>query len=299
MSAATLTLLDAGGARRTIAHGLPNAARRGAAWSAQADLALAAEGVVEVTGVDVGPVGAATGPGGPAVLSYAAVALVSSTGRRLGVLEVVGWSPRPALSAVERETLADLAVVAVGLVDGALGRTELEALRREHEHRLDHDPLTGALTRRGLVDRLEHALSLVHRTGATLTVVLLERPGLRALAREGRAARVDGAYLEIVARLREGVRDHDLVARWDDEQFVVVLQAGDGVSEPQVAGRLGRDLERALAAEDGETTVRASVGVATYPQAGEDALGLLGAAQAALVTAQLDGGGVAEAPHLG
>lgn len=294
---ATLTLLDRGGSRHVAVHGLPEDDRLGGVLVALASSALAGEGVFEATDavLDANRDAEHADRQGVVVRFYAAAPLVPASGVPVGLLEVIDGAPRPPLDVAERQILIDLAAVAVDLLAARADRVELDTLRRELERRMDHDPLTGALTRRGLIDRLEGALSLVHRTEATLTVMLLERAGGRTPGREGQPALADRGDVEIVARLRAGVRDHDLVARWGEDTFAVVLQAADGVSEPSVARRLAQDLGRPLPVEDEASVATVSVGVATYPSAGEDALGLLGAAGAALVGAKLRGGGVAEA----
>jgi diguanylate cyclase (GGDEF)-like protein len=281
---ATLKLVDREAPRFAAVHGQPAGVDLDQEFAALASAALAGPDVFEapdpVLDAECGP--------GRRVRWYAAAPFGLASGRPLGLLEVVGWTPRSPLDETERQTLLDLAAIAGDVLEADAVRADLEAVRRELERHLDHDPLTGALTRRGLIDRLEHALSLVHRTEATLTVVLLERPGLRMLG--------DRAHVEIVERLRVGLRDHDLVAQWGADAFAVVLQAGDGVSEPSVARRLAQDVGRPVPHETDGPPVHVSVGMATYPHAGEDALGLLGAAATALVAAKRRGGGVAEAP---
>ncbi len=289
---ASLVLADAERPpQRVTTHGLPVPDGVREALAAHVRAGLTAEAVYEVDGASL--VAHGGDAEAPTVRFYAAAPVLLASGAPVGVLEVVGWTPRPPLEAADGRTLVDLAVVAAEVLAGHTARLELEAARRELDRRIDHDPLTGALTRRGLIDRLEHALSLVHRTDATLTVMRIERTGRRT-ATGGEDP--SGSDLEVVARLRAGLRDHDLVGRWGDDAFVVVLQAADGVSEPRVAERLAQDVERPLGTEAGGVPARVSVGIATYPRAGEDALGLLGAAGAALIAAKLRGGGIAEAP---
>ncbi len=110
---------------------------------------------------------------------------------------------------------------------------ELDALKEELarararvaelELRVDEDPLTGLLNRRGFQRALERALAYVQRYGATAALLFLDLDGFKAVNdRHGHAAG-DWA-LGRLARLISGhVRASDVVARIGGDEIVVLL----------------------------------------------------------------------------
>ena len=110
---------------------------------------------------------------------------------------------------------------------------ELDALKEELarerarvaelESRIDEDPLTGLLNRRGFERAFERALAYVRRYGATAALLFLDLDGFKAVNdRHGHTAG-DWA-LGRLARLISGhVRASDVVARIGGDEIVVLL----------------------------------------------------------------------------
>jgi diguanylate cyclase (GGDEF)-like protein len=110
---------------------------------------------------------------------------------------------------------------------------ELDALKEELarararvaelESRVDEDPLTGLLNRRGFERAFERALAYVRRYGATAALLFLDLDGFKAVNdRHGHAAG-DWA-LGRLARLISGhVRASDVAARIGGDEIVVLL----------------------------------------------------------------------------
>jgi len=93
----------------------------------------------------------------------------------------------------------------------------------ELESRVDEDPLTGLLNRRGFERALDRALAYVRRYGATAALLFLDLDGFKTVNdRHGHAAG-DWA-LGRVARLILGhVRASDVVARIGGDEIVALL----------------------------------------------------------------------------
>ena len=110
---------------------------------------------------------------------------------------------------------------------------ELEALKEELarararvaelESRVDEDPLTGLLNRRGFERAFERALAYVRRYGATAALLFLDLDGFKAVNdRHGHAA--GDWVLGRLARLISGnVRASDVAARIGGDEIVVLL----------------------------------------------------------------------------
>jgi diguanylate cyclase (GGDEF)-like protein len=143
---------------------------------------------------------------------------------------------------------------------------ELEASRTrivELEARIDVDPLTETLNRRGFERELARSLAYVKRYGANAALVYLDLDGFKPVNdRHGHAAG-DAVLKAIAATLTRHVRASDVVARIGGDEFVVLLW---NVSEADAAAKAAA-LEAAVYAtpvRSGASTlvVGASAGVA-------------------------------------
>jgi diguanylate cyclase (GGDEF)-like protein len=103
---------------------------------------------------------------------------------------------------------------------------DLEASRArisELETRIDVDPLTEVLNRRGFERELKRSLAYVKRYGATAALVYLDLDEFKPINdRHGHAAG-DAVLIAIVAALSRNARASDVVARIGGDEFVVLL----------------------------------------------------------------------------
>jgi diguanylate cyclase (GGDEF)-like protein len=110
------------------------------------------------------------------------------------------------------------------------------------EAKIDVDPLTGLLNRRGFERELIRSIAYVKRYGTSAALVYLDLDGFKPVNdRHGHAAG-DAMLKAIAAALRRRVRASDVVARWGGDEFVVLLW---NVSGPAAAVKAGA-LERAI-----------------------------------------------------
>jgi diguanylate cyclase (GGDEF)-like protein len=128
-------------------------------------------------------------------------------------------------------------------------REELKQARArvaELETRVDEDPLTGLLNRRGFGRALERSLAFVRRYDATAALLYLDLDGFKPVNdRHGHAA--GDWVLGRVGRLIAGhVRASDFVARIGGDELAVLLW---NVSEEQAALK-ARQLEEMIEGED-------------------------------------------------
>lgn len=86
-----------------------------------------------------------------------------------------------------------------------------------------HDPLTGALNRKGLDEALERELSNVRRKDAPLCVALLDIDNFKALNDKLGHVTGDAALTHLAAVAREVMRPQDTLARYGGEEFVLLL----------------------------------------------------------------------------
>lgn len=121
----------------------------------------------------------------------------------------------------KKRSLAMQLAAEVDLLKQELARARLRLA--ELETRVDEDPLTGLLNRRGFGKALERALAYVRRYRATAALVFLDLDGFKGVNdRHGHAA--GDWVLGRIGRLIAGnVRASDVVARVGGDEFVVLL----------------------------------------------------------------------------
>lgn len=177
--------------------------------------------------------------------------------------------------------------VIIAFIDITHARDHREAV----EHIAFHDALTGLPNRRLLSDRLSQSLSRAERQSGRLAVCFLDLDGFKPVNdRHGHEAG-DMLLVEIARRLLTVVRADDTVSRLGGDEFVVVL---NGLSSEQERDEILVRITATIAvpiylAPGSEAHVTASIGVAMYPQDGNDADTLLRRADQAMYRAKQSG----------
>ena len=152
------------------------------------------------------------------------------------------------------------------------------------------DPLTGLYNYRFTQDVLRKRLSEARRRKRPLSIVMVDIDGLQDVnERQGRE------FGDIVLRqfgsiLLASVRISDIVARYGGDEFVVLLPETQLSDAVMLAERMAaRIAEADWPSKDGDLTITASLGVASYPEAGTQMQMLLKAADTALYRAKQTG----------
>ncbi len=141
---------------------------------------------------------------------------VSVAGQVLAVL-VVAWPHRVA-------DLDDQAARSVRvLVDEAALALQRESMIRTLESMAATDPLTGLANRRAWDERLAAAMAAARRTGAPLTVALVDVDHFKAFNDSQGHAAGDAVLRTFASVAGATVRGEDVIARWGGEEFAVML----------------------------------------------------------------------------
>ncbi|SDO82784.1 PAS domain S-box-containing protein/diguanylate cyclase (GGDEF) domain-containing protein [Halomonas shengliensis] len=169
--------------------------------------------------------------------------------------------------------------------------TALKAAEAKVQHRALHDELTGLPNRLHLEQHLAQGLRLARREGHGLAVLFLDLDHFKEVNdRLGHAAG-DDLLRAVTERLQGALREADLLARLGGDEFVAVLAPLRHGEAGAIA--VATNLIDALAAPfslRGEAiTIGVSVGIALYPEDGEDAESLVEAADAAMYRAKAGG----------
>ena len=168
--------------------------------------------------------------------------------------------------------------------------TERHLYQARIEQQANYDTLTGLANRSLLNDRLEQGILTAASYGARLAVVFIDLDRFKYI-NDTLGHDVGDRLLQGMAeRFKSCVREFDTVARLGGDEFVLLLNGQSGPDS--VATMLERVLESVAqpwrhAARDFELTC--SVGVALYPDDGNDATALLKHADSAMYRAKEQG----------
>lgn len=156
-----------------------------------------------------------------------------------------------------------------------------------------HDALTGLPNRALLRDRLDRALSRMHRGRNGVAVLFVDLDGFKPVNdRHGHLAG-DMLLQGVAERLQGCVRETDTVARIGGDEFVVLsTDAPDEAAAATVAAKVLDALAVPFDLGTAQARVGASIGIALAPRNGDDVDRLLDAADAAMYDAKRAGKGV-------
>lgn len=178
--------------------------------------------------------------------------------------------------------------------------TEFKMIQRRLAAVARADPLTGLPNRAALLDRLDDALARRRRSGAELACLYLDIDRFKAINDTLGHLGGDCALVEFGRRLRQCVRECDMVARLAGDEFVIVLEGlGSPAEAAQVAAKIIASMAEPFNIEGTRWPVTASVGVVAAEPSEDDSRSLLRAADKALYLAKRSGRNRAEIREAG
>ncbi|MFO1226008.1 putative bifunctional diguanylate cyclase/phosphodiesterase [Roseateles sp.] len=210
---------------------------------------------------------------------------------RASLREVACQFDRPDGSVRHLRISMEPAVNAAGQVHGYRGVARDITSETLATQRLDcmarFDSLTGLPNRTHFVEMVDHAVARARRNGQPLAVALVDLDRFKTVNDTVGHAMGDELLRTMAARLRANIREVDSVARLGGDEFVLLLESCGG------EGELGLVFNRLLAAIaepvellDRTYLLTGSVGLARFPDDGNDTSTLLRHADAAMYLAK-------------
>ncbi|AVZ80339.1 PAS domain S-box protein [Zoogloeaceae bacteirum Par-f-2] len=188
----------------------------------------------------------------------------------------------------------------ISRIDDEAGRTEhyvavfsdisqIKDSQRKAEYLATHDPLTSLPNRALFHDRLRHALAQARRNQGRVALLFIDLDNFKTINDTLGHDVGDEVLKQAANRLRDVVRDVDTVARLGGDEFTALLCDCDAEAVDRIARRIINDLAASFEVGGRKLFLSASVGVAFYPDDGEDSAELIKKADSAMYRAKEQG----------
>ncbi len=166
----------------------------------------------------------------------------------------------------------------------------LEEKNQALRHQALHDELTGLPNRNLLLDRLRQARSAAQRHGLPFALFLMDLNRFKEVNDTLGHHFGDRLLQEVGERLGASLRENDSIARLGGDEFAMLLPETDRHGATVCASRIHQVLQQPFDIEGVRIEAGASIGIALYPEHGEDPATLLQHADVAMYQAKRSGG---------
>lgn len=161
----------------------------------------------------------------------------------------------------------------------------------EVKHLASHDPRTDLPNRALFEDRVAQALAMAQRTRQMRGTLFLALDGFKKIVDTLGHAAGDLLLKVVAGRLKQCLNASDTVARFDGDEFAMLLTQVTGTKDLVEISRLIQEvLKPPFRLGDHEVYLTASIGISLFPYDGGDFRTLLKNAGAALYRAKMQGG---------
>lgn len=160
----------------------------------------------------------------------------------------------------------------------------------ELRHMAQHDPLTSLPNRALFSDRLQNELARAKRHGDHFAMIFLDLDHFKPINDTYGHAVGDLLLKQVALRLQETVRASDTVGRIGGDEFVVLMPAlAEGDAARGLAEKLRQVIGQPYVVDGRRLDISCSLGVAVYPDDGDDDLALTKSADEAMYRAKASG----------
>ena len=209
-------------------------------------------------------------------------------------LPEIGWflfverTEDTVLTSTSRALWLNLAVFAlIVLIITLITAMTIDRYQSRLERTASYDPLTGAFNRLSFGVLCDHAVKDARRSGAALSIVMLDIDDFKRVNDELGHPAGDKVLGLVVAGGQSGLRQSDPVCRWGGEEFIALLADCD-IAGAVAAAEKFRSSASALCQNEGRGRITLSAGVATL-RLEENFYSLVNRADKALLSAKRNG----------
>ncbi len=187
-------------------------------------------------------------------------------------------------------SLAGIIEVAHNIEDRLRIEEELRHSKARYFELAHHDALTGLPNRLLFHDRLKQSMIKARRKNSRVAVLFLDLDRFKQINDTLGHDVGDELLIEVADRLENLVRKSDTVARLGGDEFVCVLDDITNINDAATVGRkILVAMEQPITAGGRELYISTSIGLAFYPDDGDNLEGVLKCADTALYKAKDEG----------
>jgi len=163
---------------------------------------------------------------------------------------------------------------------------ELQALNVEIARQAMHDPLTQLPNRTLLVERLKQNIYLAKRKEKHVAFLMLDLNNFKVVNDTLGHPQGDRLLLDVASRLPTALRQSDTVGRLGGDEFGIVLPETDAEQAIEVAKKILDSLQPSFELDGQVLSIGASIGIALFPEHGDDEASLIRYADIAMYEAK-------------
>ena len=262
----------------------------------------AAEHVVpRLTNVNSDEVDANQGVGRRAVEIYVPVHVGGASDRVLGVLELyLPYEPIADSLATSERSMQALIAIGLGALWAILSAISWSVTRRlrrtsaTNEHLALHDNLTDLPNRMLFADRVNRAISVAGRSGASVAIAIVDIDRFKEINDTLGHHNGDNFLRHVASTLAGRVRPGDTVARLGGDEFGLILEGADAAVARQVLERIQQAMDVEIEVAGVPVSAELSIGFAIWPAHGAEMDELLQNADLSMYVAKDTRAGIVE-----
>ena len=170
---------------------------------------------------------------------------------------------------------------------------QLQDVNKQLSHQALHDSLTSLPNRTLFHDRLSTTLLAANRSKEAFAVIGIDLDLFKEINDTLGHHAGDLVLQHVAAACQEALRDSDTVARMGGDEFYILLpHVGDHAGAIQVAERVLASIKQPVLISHKSIEIGASLGIALYPEHGQDDVALINHSDAAMYEAKRSKSGV-------
>ena len=167
--------------------------------------------------------------------------------------------------------------------------TEQKLVEKRLQHLVNYDVLTGLPNRLQLEERAKYAIRLASRNASTLALIFLDLDNFKDVNDSLGHSFGDTLLIELSKRLQLALREEDTLSRLGGDEFILLLPDIDARGAALVAEKLLLKISSPYKHNHTELNLTASIGIALYPNDGQDLETLSKQADAAMYRVKQEG----------
>jgi len=156
-------------------------------------------------------------------------------------------------------------------------------------HQAMHDALTALPNRSLLKDRLQHAIDVAHREKSKVALCLINLNHFKDVNDTLGHHFGDQLLVQISQRLHKTLRKCDTIARLGGDEFALILRGASLASTHPIIEKILKQIEEVVEVEGNKLFISGCIGIAMYPDHGEETNILLKHADIAMYEAKRAG----------